>query len=161
MCVRTGIFLCPTPAPGTINRVRREYIFFVCGYSRALHANLCMYEYGLPNTVQELTTNTAYVHSTVATTTAAPDTGSMFRYPFNFAAVVCCCSHIDSQYNAAGQAPITPEWKKYLGSKNRGKKQKTSIRTPRTPPLRTPLFYTGITHSLEGSNKAPNGGLRH
>ena len=34
----------------------------------------------------------------------------------------------------AGQAPITLEWKKYLGSKTGAKKHKTSIRTP---PLRT------------------------
>ena len=38
--------------------------------------------------------------------------------------------HNTMQSVVAGQAPTTLEWKKYLGSKNRGKNKKTSIRIP-------------------------------
>ena len=48
--------------------------------------------------------------------------------------VVLTLTHNSMQSVVAGQAPITLEWKKYLGSKTEAKR-KTSIRTP---PLRTP-----------------------
>ena len=41
----------------------------------------------------------------------------------------------------AGQAPITLEWKKYLGSKNGGKKQKTSNTHSTTADTREALYF--------------------
>ena len=51
--------------------------------------------------------------------------------------VVLTLTHKTMQSVVAGQAPVTLEWKKYLGSKTEAK-TKNKHTYVRTPPLRTP-----------------------